>query len=379
MITRWNPRRWRLAVGIVLASLAPMLLGLISCEDFYIKDPTPEPGEETQGSSDQISDTQLAYDRDKLMEFMRAYEDELIQKDANGVPLRYKFALLLVFQNHIPAPDDDQDRATVSFDVWVNGLKINPWVDGLRVSRVVVPWAKQRAVVIFNSDVQATEQQLNSTYGFSIDTGNNPLLRRPHPYIVQLSSFVCKDDHIIQDINMIMAPINWFTTTYRPVTKDIPEVILQPHYVCPVVLAFAIEKTRIQAIEVDREDMPDEPDEDEALQPDELKWPPVATLNYLDEQEAVLATLGLDVFMAHSIDRDSDGLTLYFETNWTFTNPNSADTDGDGTTDGNEDFEPDGLTNLQEQTARTDPWDADTDGDGANDGADADPLDPNVQ
>jgi len=378
MSIRWVPGNPRLLISLVLVSLAPMLLGFISCEDFYIQSPTTQPGQETQGTTEQVADTELAYDRAKLMEFIRTYEDDLLVKDADGTPTAYKFALLLVFQNHIPAPDDDHDRATVAFDVWVNGLKINPWVNGQRVSRVVVPWAKQRVVAILNQDVRDTEQQLNATYGFNIDTANNVLLRRRHPYIVQLTNFVCKDDHIIQDITMVMAPINWFTTTYRPITKDVPEVVLGPHYTCPVVFAFALEKTRIQAIEVDREDMPDEPDEDEALQPEELKWPPVAQLDYLDEQEAVLAALGLDVFLAHSIDRDGDGLTLYFETNWSFTNPSDADTDGDGTTDGNEDFDGDGLTNLQEQTARTDPWNADTDGDGVDDGTDADPLDPSV-
>ena len=58
------------------------------------------------------------------------------------------------------------------------------------------------------------------------------------------------------------------------------------------------------------------------------------------------------------------------------------DYDGDGTPDGDEDFDQDGLTNLEEYQNRTDPTMADTDGDGVNDGAEiangTDPTNPQL-
>ena len=94
------------------------------------------------------------------------------------------------------------------------------------------------------------------------------------------------------------------------------------------------------------------------------------------------------------IDTDGDGLTDYDEINVYHTDPLKADTDGDGMPDGWEvahrinpnngndprrmnpndpsdaaqDFDNDGLTNLQEYQHGTDPWNNDTDGDGMPDG-----------
>jgi hypothetical protein len=70
------------------------------------------------------------------------------------------------------------------------------------------------------------------------------------------------------------------------------------------------------------------------------------------------------------IDSDSDGLTDKFEifnlAGLTF--PNNSDSDADGTPDGQEDIDGDGLTNLREQELGTSPTEADTDGDGVDDG-----------
>ena len=46
----------------------------------------------------------------------------------------------------------------------------------------------------------------------------------------------------------------------------------------------------------------------------------------------------------------------------------TKDTDGDGLPDGDEDFDLDGLTNLQEYEKGTEPFNEDTDGDGLKDG-----------
>ncbi len=54
-------------------------------------------------------------------------------------------------------------------------------------------------------------------------------------------------------------------------------------------------------------------------------------------------------------DSDNDGLTDFQELNLTFTNHLSADSDGDGINDSQEDLDSDGLTNFQEMKLGTDP------------------------
>jgi hypothetical protein len=80
------------------------------------------------------------------------------------------------------------------------------------------------------------------------------------------------------------------------------------------------------------------------------------------------------------VDSDGDDLTDKFEitelAGWT--RPNALDTDQDSVSDGAEDVDGDGLTNLDEQRLGTSPTDPDTDGDGLSDGAEVargtDPL-----
>jgi hypothetical protein len=83
-------------------------------------------------------------------------------------------------------------------------------------------------------------------------------------------------------------------------------------------------------------------------------------------------------------DADGDGLSAAQEAALG-TNPNSADTNGDGIPDSaalglglsatNTDMDGDGATNAAERTAGTNPFDADTDDDGVPDGSDCRPLD----
>lgn len=70
----------------------------------------------------------------------------------------------------------------------------------------------------------------------------------------------------------------------------------------------------------------------------------------------------------NNIDTDGDGLNDYYEVFGTFTDPTKADTDENGVNDGDEDFDEDGLTNLEEFDNKTNPYIADTDSDGLSDG-----------
>ncbi|HUW82688.1 MAG TPA: hypothetical protein VMZ31_07820 [Phycisphaerae bacterium] len=255
----------------LLAGLTAMAL-TASCGTRQLTNDTT--GQETSGSTEQTSDADLAYDRAALMAAMANY----IEYGPDNQPLAYTFALLFVWQNHI--------SAACAFDVEVNGEF---------VERRVVEAGTQEIVAITNEMVRDTEAIMG------VVSEDIPLLGRPTPFVVRLTNFVCDDDHIIQDMNMILSPLNAFTTNWRPITKDVPEIILGPHYVSPAVLAFVVEKTRIQVIEVDREDMPDEPDENEALEPEEIKWPELCTLFYLTEQENVLAALGYGALIPSSI------------------------------------------------------------------------------
>ncbi|GAA0310360.1 putative repeat protein (TIGR01451 family) [Gracilibacillus halotolerans] len=67
-------------------------------------------------------------------------------------------------------------------------------------------------------------------------------------------------------------------------------------------------------------------------------------------------------------DTDGDGLPDGFEVFVTFTDPNKVDTDGNGISDADEDFDEDGLTNLEEFELSTNPLAEDTDGDNLSDG-----------
>lgn len=68
------------------------------------------------------------------------------------------------------------------------------------------------------------------------------------------------------------------------------------------------------------------------------------------------------------VDTDGDMLDDYYEIFITNTDPKLPDTDSNGISDGDEDFDADALTNYQEYVLGTSPFDADSDGDELSDG-----------
>lgn len=80
--------------------------------------------------------------------------------------------------------------------------------------------------------------------------------------------------------------------------------------------------------------------------------------------DALEAYYGTD---AANADTDGDGLTDYFEIKFSNTNPLVKDSDENGVNDCDEDFDLDGLKNIEEQAYNCNPYSNDTDMDGLSD------------
>lgn len=83
------------------------------------------------------------------------------------------------------------------------------------------------------------------------------------------------------------------------------------------------------------------------------------------------------------VDTDGDGLSDYYEYVILGTSPVLVDTDNNGINDDEEDFDSDGLSNIEEYEYETIPWEKDTDEDGIEDGEEifiygTDPLIPDT-
>ncbi len=94
-------------------------------------------------------------------------------------------------------------------------------------------------------------------------------------------------------------------------------------------------------------------------------WSKLADTDVDGLPDSIEEYLGSD---PNNIDTDGDGLNDFYEVFGTYTDPTKADTDDNGANDGDEDFDEDGLTNLEEFDNKTNPYIADTDSDGLSDG-----------
>ncbi len=259
-----------LTVGMLVMLIG--LIGTTGCCDCFYAEPNVDPntGQVAVRTDDGLSwqiadDANLPYDREAVL----AAIADLIEPDLSG----YRFALMFIFQNMF-----DRD---IAFDVYVNGQKIE---------RRKVLARHQEIVAITNDQVLATE----AITGLA----TTPTLGRPMPLIVTFANFVCSDDHIITDQPFILAPLNGFRTDLEPVVNcDRPYRLIEPVYVCPAIIALVIEKTRVRAIELDREfsvpnytDDPQEPGD-----PADMPFPCV--LSWLPEEVTLLTNLGLDYLM----------------------------------------------------------------------------------
>lgn len=107
-------------------------------------------------------------------------------------------------------------------------------------------------------------------------------------------------------------------------------------------------------------------------QADTPTWPSFSTHGISPTEDTDGDGLTDDLEVRAGLDRkdedtDGDGLSDFAELGYRFSSPLKADTDGDGTDDGAEDPDEDGLTAARELGLRTTPTRADTDQDGLAD------------
>ncbi len=96
---------------------------------------------------------------------------------------------------------------------------------------------------------------------------------------------------------------------------------------------------------------------------DEFKYLPDTDCD--DIPDVIEEQLGIDPY---NPDTDGDSLNDGYEVFTTFTDPAKVDTNENGVNDSDEDFDSDGLTNIEEYNNKTNPYSSDTDDDGLSDG-----------
>ena len=126
------------------------------------------------------------------------------------------------------------------------------------------------------------------------------------------------------------------TTVTEPVVNPVSEVVFSNYKLTGVVIPMEFDFEIDPEVDSDNDGLPD----------------------YLEKE------IGTDRYNA---DTDSDGLPDGYEYYTLRTDPAKADTNDNGISDADEDFDEDGLTNLEEYELGTDPFSKDTDNDGLSD------------
>lgn len=126
------------------------------------------------------------------------------------------------------------------------------------------------------------------------------------------------------------------TTVTEPVIMPVSEVVFSNYKLTGMVIPMEFDFEIDPEVDSDNDGLPD----------------------YLEKE------LGTDRYNA---DTDGDGLPDGYEYFTLGTDPKKADSDDNGISDADEDFDEDGLTNLEEYELGTDPFSKDTDNDGLSD------------
>lgn len=272
-----------LGVAAVIVSVGALTTGCYCVPQLPEVDPNT--GQVTVRTDDPLSDQiaadeDLPYDRPAAIAALA--ELDLIEPNLAA----YKFAMLFIVQNQF-----DSD---IAYDVYVNFQKLG--------DRRMVLATSQDIVVITNDEVEQTETALRAIPALAGITPTADIFGTPTPYIVEFRNFVVSDDHIITNQRLIMAPLNApgpDGTQLEPVTKDQPPLRLLPTFECPAIIAYVFEKTRVRAIELDREfTVPDySPEPQEPADPDEFLFPHAADLIWLPDQIAVFTQFARDYLL----------------------------------------------------------------------------------
>lgn len=126
------------------------------------------------------------------------------------------------------------------------------------------------------------------------------------------------------------------TTVTEPVVMPVSEVVFSNYKLTGMVIPMEFDFEIDPEVDSDNDGLPD----------------------YLEKE------IGTDRYNA---DTDGDGLPDGYEYFTLGTDPKKADSDDNGISDADEDFDEDGLTNLEEYELGTDPFSKDTDNDGLSD------------
>lgn len=196
----------------------------------------------------------------------------------------YTFSLLLIIQNYNET-----------------GVAVTLEVNGQSFERRYVAGLTQEVLEITPAMVQQTEAIL----GLSSTAVEPRLFGRPCPFVVRLRQYITEDQYVIQNTNMVLAPSNFFesmSSSDENYPFDEP-FTLSAHLVCPGAFALAIRESQVNVIELDREvvglnDDEDDPDVALSVETDFLKQPP---FEYHPATEDALESLGMEWMLQNFI------------------------------------------------------------------------------